>query len=55
MIYALTTPNSAFKPSINRPPVTWRLQKYKDYVTGSRESSQRLSIASTNGSPNPNY
>lgn len=29
MLYALATPGSAFKPSINKVKNTWRLQKFK--------------------------
>lgn len=48
MLYALATPGSAFKPSINKPSITWRLKKFKDHQTNSRNSSSALSYNSEN-------
>lgn len=46
MLYALATPGSAFKPSINKPKMTWRLQKFKEHHTMSAASSSALSYQS---------
>ncbi|QBM88609.1 hypothetical protein METSCH_C05830 [Metschnikowia aff. pulcherrima] len=48
MLYALATPGSAFKPSINKPSITWRLKKFKQHNTESRNSSAALSCVSQN-------
>lgn len=50
MLYALATPGSAFKPSINKPGITWRLKKFKNHQVSSRSSSSALSYRSENTS-----
>lgn len=37
MLFALETKGSAFKPSINKPLITWRLQKFAEHHQGFRE------------------
>lgn len=46
MLYALATPGSAFKPSINKPKITWRLKKFKNHADESRNNSSALSYNS---------
>lgn len=31
MLFALETKGSAFRPSINKPPITWRLRKFREH------------------------
>ncbi|CAK9436236.1 uncharacterized protein LODBEIA_P07940 [Lodderomyces beijingensis] len=59
MLYALATPNSAFKPSIRKMKNTWRLQQFKKYYlakgganSSSAASSPDSSIASSHSSRN---
>lgn len=52
MLFALATPGSAFKPSVNKPRVTWRLTKFKDIYLekASRENTPNNSEASSQNS-----
>lgn len=47
MLFALATPGSAFRPSINKPKNTWRLSKFKDIYMekSSRDSSPKGSMS----------
>lgn len=49
MLYALATPGSSFKPSVNRPKNTWRLTLFKDIYLekASRENTPNNSEASS--------
>lgn len=38
MLIALETKGSAFKPLLNKPPITWRLKKFKEHHQGRRPS-----------------
>lgn len=38
MLFALETKGSAFKPLLNKPPISWRLKKFKEHHLGRRPS-----------------
>lgn len=48
MIVALAEPTSAFRPSIQKMPVSWRLKKFKDHWVLGGGSTPNSSQSSTN-------